>query len=64
MMRRRVKVTALGLGLMTIPWMSSAQDRVGAPGATVEKLAGCVSREPMRRSDGAPPWTNWEDERC
>jgi hypothetical protein len=39
-MKRLVKATALGLGLMAIPWMSSAQDRVVAPGATVEKLAG------------------------
>jgi len=39
-MRRRVKVTVLGLALTMAPSLSGAEERVVAPGARVEKLAG------------------------
>jgi gluconolactonase len=40
MTMQRVKATVLGLGLVIAPVLCGAQERVVAPGATVEKLAG------------------------
>jgi gluconolactonase len=39
-MKRSVTATVLGLGLTLVPWSSGARERVVAPGARVEKLAG------------------------
>ena len=39
-MKRRVTAIVLGLVAIAAPWLSGAEDRVVAPGATVEKLAG------------------------
>ncbi len=39
-MIQRVKAAMLGLAVIMAPWPSRAQDRVVAPGAKVEKLAG------------------------
>ena len=39
-MKRRVTAVVLGLVAIAAPWLSGAGDRVVAPGATVQKLAG------------------------